>query len=95
MINNLFFGFFLEFSLIFPKPSPPLLEKDFKRKQHMKSIPNFRSVIPRSLSSSFGVPVPGFVTTSDHVRAKHPFDPHGMLQGQTAHLNSTSFSLCD
>jgi len=45
------------FSLIFPKPSPPMLEKDSKLKQSMKTIPNFRSVIPRSLSSSFGVPV--------------------------------------
>lgn len=45
------------FSLIFPKPSPPLLEKDAGRKQHMKTIPNFRSVIPRSLSSNFGIPV--------------------------------------
>jgi hypothetical protein len=45
------------FSLIFPKPTPPMLEKDFKIKQSMKTIPNFRSVIPRSLSSVFGVPV--------------------------------------
>ena len=45
------------FSLIFPKPSPPIKEKELKRKQKIKTIPNFRSVIPRSLSSSFGVPI--------------------------------------
>ncbi|CAG7786962.1 unnamed protein product, partial [Allacma fusca] len=47
------------FSLIFPKPSPPLLEKALREQKQAKRVPNFRSVIPRSLSSTFGVPVSG------------------------------------
>ncbi|CAL8078131.1 unnamed protein product [Orchesella dallaii] len=43
------------FSLIFPKPKAPMLVK--KDEKGVKAIPNFRSVIPRSLSTSFGVPI--------------------------------------
>jgi len=45
-------------SLIFPKPAPPLLQKAVKRNKNSKSLPNFRSVVPRSMSTAFGIPVP-------------------------------------
>ena len=45
------------FSLIFPKPAPPLLEKALREQKQAKRVPNFRSVIPRSLSANFGIPV--------------------------------------
>lgn len=43
------------FTLIFPKPKAPIVVR--KDDKTVKSIPNFRSVIPRSLSTSFGVPI--------------------------------------
>lgn len=44
------------FTLIYPKPKAPVILKRYE-KGTVKSIPNFRSVIPRSLSTSFGVPI--------------------------------------
>jgi len=52
------------FTLIFPKPKAPMLIK--KDEKGVKAIPNFRSVIPRSLSTSFGVPIVN-EQHSDHV----------------------------
>lgn len=43
------------FTLIYPKPKAPIVVR--RHENGVKSIPNFRSVIPRSLSTSFGVPI--------------------------------------
>lgn len=43
------------FTLIYPKPRAPIVAR--KDDKGVKAIPNFRSVIPRSLSTSFGVPI--------------------------------------